>query len=639
MKFYITEGLNKRLLSNVSGDFKLKPTREDGCAGFRMIFNGEITLKGADFDYVRAWEQSDLYKKLELEIHIRVNGFYRKLWTGYFTPFTCKWNLQNSICSFTPTVIDDYTALLNDWELEKNILDLPSGITNPDWYYFVQQNIGNLETVVYEENMSFSEDTTYQSTFPHPWPANINTYNGVATINRSYGFNGKFFEPRYLYDVNVGAQPAFVDMPNIPDPLVYTDHYFLYKMEYVPHESAYAGYKVKMTLARLVQTTLDVNGSAVPPTTGTWYELESTTLAGLPAHKYVRIATESLTLFNVDEKFVRFQNADGSFYYKRTLQGGDSYNRGRWLKDVLQYFLTDYGLVLKSEFFQSTTNPVTGETDNPTRLLQLVQKSDAKNPTSTEPATNGRIKFSDLITDLCNLFNLQWYVDGDNFIIEHVSTLLSNHTTAGNNIDASGKYNHNKRDYTYISDEIPRKVAFSFMDETDDLDFQGVPIEYSIENTTGRKKDNTAEIRIGNISTDLNQMRDTILKANVSNAGFLLVSLVQDTVGTGIWSGIFSVRDTQGILTGTLKVNGYLSNSNLIEKFWRHNAYMPTAKMNGKTTAMISTRKRRRQDNVVFPFADITGFDLVKTELGWGEIEDADLDLKTMTYTTTILHD
>ena len=66
---------------------------------------------------------------------------------------------------------------------------------------------------------------------------------------------------------------------------------------------------------------------------------------------------------------------------------------------------------------------------------------------------------------------------------------------------------------------------------------------------------------------------------------------------------------------------------------------MPTAKMNGETTAMLSVRRRRRQDSIVFPYTELTGRELVKTELGWGEIEDAEIDLRTMTITTTLLHD
>jgi len=92
-------------------------------------------------------------------------------------------------------------------------------------------------------------------------------------------------------------------------------------------------------------------------------------------------------------------------------------------------------------------------------------------------------------------------------------------------------------------------------------------------------------------------------------------------------------------LTGLLKVNGYLSFSNIVEKFWRHKAHMPTAKMNGETTTMLSVRRRRRQDSIVFPYTELTGHELVKTELGWGEIEDAEIDLRTMTITTTLLHD
>jgi hypothetical protein len=63
---------------------------------------------------------------------------------------------------------------------------------------------------------------------------------------------------------------------------------------------------------------------------------------------------------------------------------------------------------------------------------------------------------------------------------------------------------------------------------------------------------------------------------------------------------------------------------------------LPTAIVNGEQKIFASTQKRRKQEGVTFPYADINGFSLVKTELGWGEIDDAELDLKTMLYTTTI---
>lgn len=642
MKFYIING-NVKTLVKAGGDWKLSATREENCAGFRFKFSGHITLSGADFDIVRAVEQTDRFKKLYIEIWREVGGFYRKFWYGYFTPFTCTWNLQNSTVEFSPTVIDDYTNIMEGFEVEKNILDVMPADK------FVADFLGNTETLTFTQDMNVAffpvgtTPSTYNTgTAPSywggtpPYVAFMEQYNIMPSQSKYYKYNGLYKEPVFLTPNVAELFPAFYSKPTVTlsasdigaDIVTQADKenaaFILYKMSYELLSGSL--YRVTMTLIRQIKITIDVNGVPTPPTVGTWIQAEQTEIVGLPAHKYVRANSEFLLQLNANKNYTLRNTGAGSFYYTRTLAAGSEYKTGRWLNNVLSYFLDEFQLILKSNFLQATVNPVTGESENPTHLLQILQKSDAKFPTATEPATNGKIKFSELINDLCTMFNLRWWIIGKYFYIEHISILPTNL-----NIDATTyKGNYNLKEYEYDSDNIPSKQALVFMDKPDDIEFEGLPIEYSATNTSGRKRDNTLELRVNNISTDIAQM--ILSPSEVSNNGFALV--VVENNGT-----LYSLRDDMGILTGKNKSNGYLSTPSLISKFYNHNMPLPTAKVNGEDKRFASTQRRRRQENVVFPYTEIDGFTLVKTELGWGEIEEAELDLKTMLYKATVKND
>lgn len=629
MKFYVINGTKKTLVAP-GGDWKIKPTREDNSIGFRFKFSGSIVLTDKDFDVIRAVELTDKFKKLYIEIWREVDGFYRKFWYGYFTPFTCQWNLQNSRVEFTPVVIDDYTNLIEGFEIEKNILEVEPANS------FAGFVIGDTEILKFTEDIDVSSPPTgnYAVSFNAPNVAYIDAYNGSIITNRVHSWNGVFWEP-YANNVYVTTQisnaPAFLHKPNYAITMaqvgdvvgidILNAGFLLYRMDYLPLGGSI--YRVTMYLIRQIKITKDVNGSATEPTSGTWINVGTTTIAGLEAHKYVRTISEFITILNEDQKFSLREYPDGSFIHTRTASSGSEFDSGRWLTDVIQTYLTDFGLTLKSDFLQSDINPVTGESENPTKLLQILQKSDAKYPSATEPATIGMLKFSDLITDLCVLFNLRWWVDGSYFRIEHISTL-----PATNDVDGTAyNGNYNARAYTYDPENIPKKLTLSFMDETDDIDFMGLPIEFEAENTSGRVKDNTSDLRASYISTDLAQM--VLNPSDVSNSGFALVSVENN-------NGIYSVRDEVGILTGLNKANGYLSASHLISNFYNHDMPLPSAIVNGEQKTFASAQKRRKQEGITFPYTEISGFSQVKTELGWGEIEDAELDLKTMLYTTTI---
>lgn len=73
---------------------------------------------------------------------------------------------------------------------------------------------------------------------------------------------------------------------------------------------------------------------------------------------------------------------------------------------------------IKSDFFYSPINPVTGR---PNLQRVLMQGSDAKRPFSKKPAVNMMTTLKELLDDLRGLFNVYWMLDTTNnvLIIEH----------------------------------------------------------------------------------------------------------------------------------------------------------------------------------------------------------------------------
>src|SRR5690606_15447379 len=102
-------------------------------------------------------------------------------------------------------------------------------------------------------------------------------------------------------------------------------------------------------------------------------------------------------------------------------------DRFRKLNDLLQYFAQEvFNLAIKSDFFQinpdnpSNINYVTGEPTQPAHLL-IAQVTDVQRPTSSAGATIANVTWEDIWNDLVTLFNLDYEIDGDTLVIEHIS--------------------------------------------------------------------------------------------------------------------------------------------------------------------------------------------------------------------------
>ncbi|WP_313418835.1 Ig-like domain-containing protein [Sphingobacterium multivorum] len=301
-------------------------------------------------------------------------------------------------------------------------------------------------------------------------------------------------------------------------------------------------------------------------------------------------------------------------------------DNGMLLKDIFDQFLLTMcpGMTLTSDFFQwnpENTSNINYVTGLPSRISNLLvfQKSDVKRP-FVDNATIAELKFSELLEDVCNIFQLEWEITDDNkFKIEHVS-YKTRHRGLDTTIGQNAVLNKGNRRYKYDFEAIPRIETFSFMDDTSYGDFKSTPIVYT--NPIAGKEKDEEKYAIKNFSTDLQQCLENPDPDSkvVSKEGFVLVACSP---------GMSPFRESS--IRGGNTINNPLAWSQLHRDYWRHNRYMLNFKMNERDTLALSVRPIKIQEKVKYQLCCGSDFDtdgLIKTALGEdGVLESATFNL------------
>ena len=312
---------------------------------------------------------------------------------------------------------------------------------------------------------------------------------------------------------------------------------------------------------------------------------------------------------------------------------------------VLSKMLEGSGLTLVSEFFQSATNPVTGESPNPYRYLKLIHNQVVKD--THDYSTTGELTLEQLITDLCNTFQLQWCIDGTSLIIEHYSYFARGKSYTGTPVvyaDLTDKTKYKPRyqiifdldgsesdnEYSFTQTEAPQKELFNFRDG---YDYDG-EILYD---SAFCKKDSKEERNIASFMTDLawlyyykeSSIDDCYCLAVTDSTGKVLRK------STGLrWRKGNVYYNVNYTLTEASFPNGYLMWDNLLKDFWTVNNYFSLCHINGEFSArtVTDTKKLKKQRDIRFPRLEsgaLDPFKLITTNLGDGIIESFDIDTDT----------
>ena len=305
------------------------------------------------------------------------------------------------------------------------------------------------------------------------------------------------------------------------------------------------------------------------------------------------------------------------------------YNRNRLLKNVIEDLVESICpeiTAVRSDLFQwnpispSLINYVYGGV-NQYNYLTIAQKSDIRTPLSTGGATIGNLTWEQFAKWMLNI-EVYWRIIGTELHIEHISRFKGTIGLDTTLIPLS-EYANNNRQFSYAKAEMSRRETYLF-EEAINAEFVGFPIEY--KEPTGEfslcVNEDTEERNWKELTTDLKFIQTNA--ASIALKGFVILANTFD--GTD-----YKVIEDPGEITNIPILNSPMSVSALQERFMRWNRILPFGWMNRSYTGFDSSQFFKKQEAFKIPFCCETDFDpldLVKTTLGDGEIESAEINFE-----------
>lgn len=337
-------------------------------------------------------------------------------------------------------------------------------------------------------------------------------------------------------------------------------------------------------------------------------------------------------------------------------------DHGRFFNEVVQMLLDECNLQLQSYFFgtggvgDKPNNGAYDFAESNMHNLRIYQITDIKKSTASQSATIGELSLRDLLEDLSEL-NIFWDIDENgNFILEHVSYFINKKSRMLNLLKPEvKKFIRGKHRYSYFTELLPRLEEFKWPYEGErefsypaifaeinpliisylnpieksysKLAFDAGVIEYPRQCSN---EDENVQHDFSNFTTNLADVME--FPDNYPNRMFVIVAA--NSNNEIITYQTHPGEETNPVIrTSRLRVNAPLTLVELIHNLMRHRR--PHSRGNlvdlDIVLEMISVLPTRKQDELSAPICceDIDIFDpqdLVKSQLGWGEVEEAVLN-------------
>lgn len=301
----------------------------------------------------------------------------------------------------------------------------------------------------------------------------------------------------------------------------------------------------------------------------------------------------------------------------------EEYSTGRPFNTTVSYMLERTGCDVDrivSDFFDinpkgdspgyvSGENYITGGPNFWSDMV-LLQKSDAKDPTATNPATRGEWTLKKLFDFLRSTFRVYWDIDDmGNLRLEHWHFWSS---SAGIDLTdpPNGELNLAMNTFQFLSDEIPKYERLTFS-EANGSDFSGLDIIYDGPCVTTDQKNLVEETRISDVTTDIGFILSD--PTAIGNDGFALLACTENT-------GVYTVIIDDGAISLSPVTNAPVSKANLQAYFWTWDRYLKTGNMNGVDVTFDGIVPNLQQPDLKARFCcgmeDWEPRDTITTELG-----------------------
>jgi len=519
---------------NPAGRWGIKSEVPQNCGAFRHVFEGKITFVGRDYIFLKEVEKEDPYA--EILINIKEDGV--DFWAGAFSIAICEISHNDGYYRVTPYVKDKYTNLLQNWEEDVNIF--AEGVASVE------------EMVVSRPDHQYKQGELFLYVDQQRIFRNI--FNRVSGVGRWWNYNyindfdftARRIVPKVFSPATKDGETIYLAFPikrDIEANFLITEaspQWCIIRREVdIKSSKVEAGgvevitAQIDYTLQRYVQITYDLEG-------GQWITPDGETELTADNEKWSLEASEQVEIngrparkwymkapYFIENYYQRW------FYGFSTNQIADHYfipktqtfsNKSILLNDILKFFALRYG-------YSDYINPFFNANDY--KYLVLALNQDLCRSEEIKPE---QITLKKLLTSLCEHFQMEWDIVNNRLSVFEISERLEETNL---NTPINEKYIKNRLDYTYNGALQPRR-EFLNCDDSPDIDFKGVAIEYPAITSSGGNLDNKLDVSVSAYKVDVQR---TILENK--NSGFSLIAL-EKVPKFSVWTSSQVTRNVDG---------------------------------------------------------------------------------------------
>jgi hypothetical protein len=291
-----------------------------------------------------------------------------------------------------------------------------------------------------------------------------------------------------------------------------------------------------------------------------------------------------------------------------------------------------------SQFLYGKSSPLEFDSLHSGSRIYITPKSNILKGNYDQAAQKAEISLEQVMSMLNKCFKCYWYIDNENKLkIEHVSYFLKGGTygsTASHQIDLTKKKDRfNKKptlygqgEISFSKDELSSRYEFRWMDDCSEV-FEDLDVDITSEYM---QKDKTEEINAGVFTSDIDLM--LLSPGKFSNDGFALIIAKDGKVPLINISGL---RDDEYIYQYNSIIQNYAASWLYLLRYYMYD--MPGMDIEyqraplSDANRVVSIKKSMVYD-ITIQSGDLEKIDLfktVKTELGYGVIEDLSIDIDT----------
>ena len=575
--FFVDDGGGETQVYPRVNTLVFNDTPDDTNKFYRKVLQTRMLFAGADYALLKAEEDADTCSVWDFIIKYETVEVFRGF-IRFNTSSIAEIDVSNCRLNVKVQSSDDYTCFLREWETEFNIL---TGIDK------VSANTlqGTIEVITCDDTPGGAIDP---EDYPTPITDCISPGEGWTLIDQlvnTGGGNDTVFST-YIREVITVACSGGVPVPPVGDGWILI-------ADNCPTDADYA--------------------RAVPVTA-----------------LVVSIDLSAGELYRATASVLRGLTFDGSDYNSTPI------DNGVLLNDILTFYVP-CELTVVSDFFNinpDATAPANSYYTYATDYLQEIivwQKSDVKRPGAANNATNGKWNYKSLLSQLRVLFDVRYQITSTTFRIEHASyygaALVNGEDLATDHADRiAGKHSYQTDD-----GRVPKSERWQFMEAVSE-DFQGEPITYTCFSDESA---NEATYVADRVNCDMGNIMNT--PDSYADDGFVFGAAYEV-------SGSYYLIVTESELTANvLLLNGPLCIPNLLANLHTYERPLISGTLNGAPTTFDSAIRRKRQTALVIPFGAADYFawnpaDLVNTQMGWGEVDNASWNAATCQLTLNVNH-